>query len=94
MACRCPVLLSDIPPHREIAAGVDYIPLIQPDDAVGFAQEIDRFGRMPRLERAKIGEQCRKLVEARFNLAVMLRGYETAYAQLVHGDDTLSGDIG
>ena len=28
MAARCPVVLSDIPPHREIAEGVDFIPLV------------------------------------------------------------------
>ncbi|MFN8564855.1 MAG: glycosyltransferase family 4 protein [Anaerolineae bacterium] len=25
MACRCPVILSDIAPHREIAENVDFI---------------------------------------------------------------------
>jgi len=94
MACRCPVLLSDIPSHREIADGADYIPLVQPDDAAGFAQEIDRFGRMSQLERTKIGKKCRMLVEARFNLATMLKGYEKVYAELMHGEATLSGDIG
>jgi glycosyltransferase involved in cell wall biosynthesis len=94
MACRCPVLLSDIPSHREIADGAGYIPIVQPDDIAGFAQEIDRFGRMSPLERSKIGEKCRKLVEARFNLANMLKGYEKVYAQLMHDEAPSSGDIG
>ena len=94
MACRCPVILSDIPPHREIADGADYIPLVQPDDVAGFAQEIDRFRRMSPFERTKIGKKCRMLVEARFNLATMLKGYDKVYAELMHGEATLSGDIG
>jgi glycosyltransferase involved in cell wall biosynthesis len=43
MACRCPVILSDIPSHREIADGIDFVPLIHPDDVMGFAREIRRF---------------------------------------------------
>ena len=94
MACRCPVLLSEIPPHREIADDKGYIPLVHPDDVGGFTQEIDRFGRMSSLERAEIGEKCRKLVEERFNLTIMRNGYEKVYAQLMGGDATLPCDIG
>ena len=94
MACRCPVLLSDIPPHREIADGADYIPLVQPDDVAAFAQEIDRFGRMSLFERAEIGEKCRQLVKERFNLPMMLKEYEKVYAQLMGDDANLSWDIG
>jgi glycosyltransferase involved in cell wall biosynthesis len=83
MACRCPVILSDIEPHREIAAGADFIPLIHPDDVNGFAWEIQRLREMPAAQRAAIGEQCRKLVEDRFSLAAMHRQYEAIYAQLL-----------
>ncbi len=82
MACRCPVLLSDIPPHREIAEGVDFIPLIQPDDVAGFAREIKKFREMPLSERTAIGQKCRELVEERFSLPPMLAGYEEVYAQI------------
>jgi len=83
MTCRCPVLLSDIPPHREIAEGVDFIPLIQPDDEMGFAREIKRFREMPTAERAAIGQKCRKLVEERFSLDAMHAGYDGIYAQIM-----------
>jgi len=83
MTCRCPVLLSDIAPHREIAGDANFIPLIQPDDIAGFAQGIKRFRRMPLSERADIGERCRKLVENRFSLAAMRTQYETLYSQLL-----------
>jgi len=82
MACRCPVLLSDIPPHREIAEGVDFIPLIEPDDVAGFARAIKKFREMPISERMAIGQECRKLVEQRFGLPTMHAGYAEIYAQI------------
>lgn len=83
MACRCPVLLSDIPPHREIAAGTDFIPLVDPDDVAGFARQIRRFQGMSPVERAEIGTQCRQLVEDRFSLTAMHQGYEEIYAEIL-----------
>lgn len=85
MACGCPVVLSDIPPHREIAEGVDFIPLIKTDDAEGFAREIRRFREMSRDERAAIGRRCRALVEERFSLPAMHAGYARVYAQITGG---------
>ncbi len=89
MACYRPVVLSDIPPHREIADGVDFIPLIKPDDEAGFAREIKRFREMSVSERAIIGQQCRKLVEERFSLDAMHAGYEKIYIQII-GQQSLS----
>lgn len=82
MACCCPVLLSDIPPHREIAEAVEFIPLIKPHDVAGFAREIKKFREMPRSERAEIGQKCRKIIEQRFSLPTMHAGYEKVYAQI------------
>lgn len=82
MACRCPVILSDIPPHREIAAGVDFIPLVAVDDVAGFAQSIQRFQAMSAEERQRIGEQCRQQVERHFSLSAMQGGYSAIYADL------------
>lgn len=82
MACGCPVLLSDIPPHREIAEGVDFIPLIQPDDVVGFARELKKFREMPVSERITVGQKCRELVHERFSLPTMHAGYAEVYAQM------------
>jgi len=82
MACRRPVLLSDIPPHREIAEGVDFIPLIRPGDVAGFAREIKKFREMPPSERVAIGQECRKLVEERYALPAMHAGYAEVYAQI------------
>ena len=83
MACRCPVLLSDIPPHREIAGGADFIPLCPADDAAAFSRQIRRFLDMTASERAAIGEKCRRLVEDRFRLDRMLDAYESLYRELL-----------
>ena len=82
MACRRPVVLSDIPPHREIAEGVNFIPLLDPDDVAGFACEIKRFIELTSVERAAIGEKCRNLVEKKFSLTIMHDKLDKIYAQL------------
>ncbi len=82
MACRLPVVLSDIPPHREIAEGAGFVPLVDPDDPAGFARAVARLAAMPDAERAAVGRRCRALVEERFTLDAMLGSYEDAYRQL------------
>lgn len=82
MACCCPVILSDIPPHREIAKGVNFIPLIQAEDVAGFTRKIGEFREMSISERKEIGLKCRKLVEQRFSLPAMHTGYAEVYAQI------------
>lgn len=85
MACGCPVVLSDIPPHRELADGIDFIPLLHPDDVSGFAQEIKRVYQMPASERKMLGQQCRKLVEERFSLKNMHQEYDKIYSEIING---------
>lgn len=82
MACSCPVLLSDIAPHREICAGADFIPLIPPNDVEALSREITRFKAMSCSEREAIGHKCRQLVEDRYSLKTMHAGYAQVYAQL------------
>jgi glycosyltransferase involved in cell wall biosynthesis len=82
MATGCPVVLSDIPPHREVADGVDFIPFVRMGDADGFAREIDRFRTMSPGARTAIGLKCRELVKARFSLEGMHAGYEHVYREL------------
>jgi Glycosyltransferase len=82
MACRCPVILSDIQPHRELAGGADFIPLIPPDDIDGFAREISRLHNLPTEERKAIGEKCRAWAEDHFSLTKMHGNYLALYEQL------------
>ncbi len=82
MACRLPVILSDIPPHREIAQGSSFIPLVPPNDPDGFKREIERFQGMPQEERHDIGRKCRKIIEERFDLWRMLSDYDREYSRV------------
>ena len=95
MACRCPVILSDIASHREIAGDVDFIPLIKVDDVDGFARDMRRFQSMSASERSILGAKCRELVEERFSLPSTHSGYEKAYLQLIgeNGRYATTGDI-
>lgn len=82
MACGRPVILSDIPPHREIAEDVDFISLIAPADVAGFAKEIQKFREMSISEREEIGKKCRDLVKERFSLTAMHSRYAEVYTQI------------
>jgi glycosyltransferase involved in cell wall biosynthesis len=82
MASGCPVVLSDIPPHREIADGVDFVPLVPVGDPVALAGEINRFRGMTPEQRKAVGAQCRDLARERFGLERMHAGYEAVYREL------------
>jgi len=81
MAAGCPVLLSDIPPHRELAEEAGFIPFVKPGDVDGFATEIRRFRAMSSDERHEIGRQCRAHVTARFTLPIMRAGTDAVYME-------------
>jgi glycosyltransferase involved in cell wall biosynthesis len=82
MACNRPVILSDIPPHREIVKDIDFIPLIDSEDVAGFARAIKKYQEMSASERTAIGEKCRKIVEDRFSLPAMHAGYARIYSHI------------
>ena len=82
MACRCPVVLSDIPPHREIAGDAEFIPLLDPDDVDEFAREISRFRLMSPAERESIGDHCRQIIEAQFSLSTMHATCAEVYSEI------------
>lgn len=94
MACHCPVVLSDIPPHREIAAGVDFIPLVPLGDMEALALELKRYRAMSPHERVAIGQKCRQIAESRFSLRAMHAGYEAIYTEVLQGGSVPSGSGG
>lgn len=83
MACGCPVIVSDIPPHREVADGAGFIPLIPVGDTRAFAKAIARFREMPPADRHAIGERCRDHVRERFSLETMHSNLDRVYDELV-----------
>jgi glycosyltransferase involved in cell wall biosynthesis len=82
MAAGCPLILSDIPPHRELAEGADFIPFVAPGDVDGFAAEIRRFHEMSPEERREIGRRCRNHMAARFTLPIMRAATEAVYREV------------
>lgn len=82
MAAGCPVILSDIPPHRELAEGTDLIPFVRPGDVEGFAAAIRRFHEMSPKQRREIGRRCRDHMASRFTLPIMRAGTEAVYREL------------
>lgn len=85
MAAGCPVILSDIPPHREVADGADFIPFVAPGDVEGFAVELKRFHEMSPEERHEIGRRCRTHMADRFTLPIMRAGTEAVYREVAPG---------
>ena len=83
MAAGLPVILSDIPPHREVVDGLDVVPIVAPGDVDGFAREIERFHHMPVERRRDIGRRCRAWVLERFTLERMHAGYDDVYRELL-----------
>lgn len=85
MAAGVPSVLSDIPPHRELVGDAQFVPLVPPGDAAGFAREIRRFRELPRERRREVGALCREHVRRRFPLERMHAGYAAVYAELAGG---------
>jgi glycosyltransferase involved in cell wall biosynthesis len=91
MAAGCPVVLSDIAPHREVVDGADFVPLVPPGDVDGFARELRRFRSMPEDERREIGRRAREHVEARFTLPIMHAGIAAVYRETMGTSTGRSG---
>lgn len=82
MAARCPVILSDIPPHRELVDGADFIPIVAKGDVAGFAREIERLHEMSPEQREELAAAGRQHVLERFALPIMHRGTASVYGEL------------
>lgn len=82
MASRCPVVLSDIPPHREVKDDADFVRIVGLSDVAGLSGEIRRARDMPRQERIEIGQRGRDHVLARFSLPIMHAACEAVYREL------------
>jgi glycosyltransferase involved in cell wall biosynthesis len=87
MAAGLPVVLSDIPPHREVVDGLGVVPLVRPGDVDGFAREIERFRQMPSEERREIGRRCQAWVLEKFTLQRMHAGYDHVYREVLAAEE-------
>jgi glycosyltransferase involved in cell wall biosynthesis len=90
MAAGCPVILSEIPPHRELADGADFIPFVEPGDVEGFAAAILRYREMSPQERREIGRRCRSHMAARFTLPIMRAATEAVYREVAPSNGNMA----
>ena len=88
MAAGCAAVLSDIPPHRELVGDATFIPLVEPGDVEGFADELRRLRTMDPAARDELGRRCREHVRSRFNLTAMHAGYDVVYRDLARSAAT------
>jgi glycosyltransferase involved in cell wall biosynthesis len=83
LACECPSVLTDIPPHREIAAGADGVTLIPPGEPSRLALALERILDLPPDESAELGRAGRVHVQERFGIAAMQAAYSGVYSHLL-----------
>lgn len=86
LAARLPAVLSDIPPHREVAAATAAARLVPVGDARAFADALSRLLALPPEQRAALGRSARKAVTDAFSVHSMTDGYARIYAALRRGD--------
>ncbi|MGH3413550.1 MAG: glycosyltransferase family 4 protein [Marmoricola sp.] len=93
MACRCPVVLSDIPPHRDIARLVPGIPLVEVGDVAGFAEAIARLRRLSPAARQRLGEGMRAAVVEHFSVRAMGASYGEVYRTVSRRNGPPTGSL-
>jgi glycosyltransferase involved in cell wall biosynthesis len=86
LAARLPAVLSDIPPHREVAAATAAACLVPVGDPRAFADALSRLLALPSEQRAALGRSARKAVTDAFSVHSMTDGYARIYAALRRGD--------
>ena len=83
MACEVPVIVSDIPPHREVSRAAGGLPLVETRDDVGFARAIERLRALDVQDRQAIGRHLGEVVGERYSVHAMNAAYGALYRQLV-----------
>jgi glycosyltransferase involved in cell wall biosynthesis len=86
LAAELPVVLSDIPPHQEVAAATAAARLVPVGDARAFADALTRLLALPLEQREALGRSARKAVTDAFSVHSMTHGYARIYAALRRGD--------
>ena len=75
MACKCPVILSDIPPHREIARKAPGVPLVRPGDITALTDALTTYDAMSTRSKERLGARMRRCVEEHFSVRSMNDAY-------------------
>jgi capsular polysaccharide biosynthesis protein len=83
MACKCPVILSDIPPHSEIARLAPGVPLMRPGDITALSDALTTYQAMSARSKSRLGARMRRCVEEHFSVRSMNDAYEMLYRERV-----------
>jgi len=83
MACELPVVVSDIPPHREVSRAAGGLPLVETRDDAGFARAIERVRALDSLDRHAVGRHLGEVVGEHYSVHAMNTAYGALYRQLV-----------
>lgn len=81
MYCELPVILSDIPQHRELANGNSFIPIIE-FDIDKWKKQIMEYINMSNKEKEKLGKKSKEYVYKYFSLKSMHNKYSKIYEEL------------
>jgi len=79
MGCGCPVVVSDIPPHREIAKRTTDVPLVRVGDTTGFARSLRKVFALEEADRRELGRRLRDCVAEEFSVRAMNDAYGEVY---------------
>lgn len=75
----CLVLLSDIPPHREIDEGLDIIPKFNYESTPELSEKMVQVFNMPMTQKENLLKQYNELVFTKYSLENMLNKYINIY---------------
>lgn len=82
MAAGCPVVATDIAPHREVAALTPGVRLVAVGDTAGLERALRRTLELPKEERDRLGAQMRQCVEQHFSVDAMNAEYGRTYVRV------------
>lgn len=85
LACSCPVILSDIPAHREVLSQDDCVQIVESNDTSGFVPAIDHFMALSSEQLQDIRQQCREHVTKNHSMRVMNEKYLELYKNSLNG---------
>jgi glycosyltransferase involved in cell wall biosynthesis len=82
MYCGLPVVLSDIPQHREVTRMIEGTKCIE-FDSVKWSNALESIACLSEEERRRLGQNCKLFVADNFSLKRMHSEYDTIYTKIV-----------
>lgn len=83
MYCGLPVIMSNIPQHREVAIGSEGAKLLDLE-IDEWSKEINSFASIPMDIRKEMGEKCKAHVYNNFSLSKMHEKYDMLYEKIIN----------